>query len=302
MFPQQNEPYEIEPLPAARMDRFSPLARRRYALLRETQRSDSQFPYALLIVILFQTMLMGCAILFLAALVFFNVADFFFRSQEVDRLSAALLQITPAVSAALASPTEELSPTATMEAASIPVSTPVLIDATPTLDPAASGSPLELPTPFEQPTALPFPTETPVIAPPGQPAISPDLQAYVAQVFTPADNLATAVNTLAQLVQNPNLNDQAWIDSVNFQLGVLQSSLSALEFVQPLPGATDIHKTLIGALVDCRVAVSFLTEVINNRDPNQLSNATVYVQRCNTMVAQPAQQIRAYFGSAPTNP
>lgn len=104
------------------------------SLTRETQRSDSQFPYALLIVILFQTMLMGCAILFLAALVFFNVADFFFRSQEVDRLSAALLQITPAVSAALASPTEELSPTATMEAASIPVSTPVLMDATPTLD------------------------------------------------------------------------------------------------------------------------------------------------------------------------
>lgn len=302
MFPQQNEPYEIEPLPAARMDRFSPLARRRYALLRETQRSDSQFPYALLIVILFQTMLMGCAILFLAALVFFNVADFFFRSQEVDRLSAALLQITPSVSETLALPTEEPSPTATLDSASTPISAPDLIDATPTLDPATVGSPLELPTPFEQPPALPFPTETPFVAPPAQPIISPDLQAYVAQVFSPADNLATAVTTLAQLVQNPNLNDQAWIDSANFQLGVLQSSLSALEFVQPLPGAVDIHNALIGALVDCRAAVSFLTEVVNNRDPNQLSNATVYVQSCNTMVAQPAQQIRTYFGTAPTSP
>lgn len=302
MFPQQNEPYEIEPLPAARMDRFSPLARRRYALLRETKRSDSQFPYALLIVILFQTMLMGCAILFLAALVFFNVADFFFRSQEVDRLSAALLQITPSVSETLALPTEEPSPTATLDSASTPISAPDLIDATPTLDPATVGSPLELPTPFEQPPALPFPTETPFVAPPAQPIISPDLQAYVAQVFSPADNLATAVTTLAQLVQNPNLNDQAWIDSANFQLGVLQSSLSALEFVQPLPGAVDIHNALIGALVDCRAAVSFLTEVVNNRDPNQLSNATVYVQSCNTMVAQPAQQIRTYFGTAPTSP
>lgn len=293
MFQQQNEPYEIEPMPAARIARFSPLARRRYALLRENQRTDGQFSYALIIVILFQTMLMGCAILFLATLVFFNVADFFFRSQELDRLSTALLQLTPVVAQSIVSPIEEPSPTATAEPTATLFPTPELIEATPTL---------AVPTPFEQPTALPFPTDTPFAPPPTQAIIAPDLQAYVGQVFTPADNLANAVNTLAQLVQNPNLNDQPWLDNATFQLGVLQSSLGALEFIQPLPGAVDLHNTLINVLTDCRTASSFLTEALNNRDPNQLSNATVYIQNCNTLIAPPVQQIRAYFGSAPTSP
>ena len=270
----QQEP-ATQHLPIRRTARVTSRLRYRYTAQQATDNQGGRLSYALLIIILFQTLVLGLIAFFLGLLLLLNFGNLLYRPPS-SADGAAGLPRTPTPSAttlATATVTNTIAPpTAVVQSA--PTETPV---PTPT---AANG-----PSPLAPPTATLPP------APPAPAAISQELQGYANQVLPLLNNLQGALDQLRALVQNPNINDQPWVDNVKTQISSIQTNQATLQTIQAPPAAVEIHNGLLNALTACRTAADSLSAGIGNHDANSLATATPYTQRCFTQFPEAAGRV-----------
>lgn len=271
----QQEP-DTQHLPIRRAARVTSMPRYRYMTQPAADNHGGRLSYALLIIILFQTLVLSLIALFLGLLLFLNFGNLFYRPPSDADVAAILLRtptpaasmpITPTVTATITA-TNTLAPPTAVEQAT-PTETLV-----PTPDTAGNG-----PSPLAPPT------------PPAPNALSPELQIYANQVLPLLNNLQGALDQLRALAQNPNLNDQAWVDHVRTQLTSIQTNQTALQTTQAPPVVLDIHNGLLNALTACRTGADILSAGIGNRDANSIAAATPYTQSCFVQFPEAANRI-----------
>lgn len=297
MFQRYDDP---EPMPIRRVDQPTAMARHRYAMLRERQNSNSHLPYALVLLFLFQTLLLGCVALFLGALVLFSFIGVSFRAQETTQMAIVLTRMaplvgTPTVSAMLPAPTNtmvEPTPESSVPPTSAP--TPEVLATPPPIQPPAPESPL--PTATAQ-VALPAPT-LPVNNPPLQPADLAAIQAYGNQVIPPIDQLTGAIQSLQGFALNPNFNDAQWVANVTAQIGIVRNAQGSLQAAQPPQPVAALHNELINAVNACRAAADIFDTTIINRNVADLNTASSYIQSCLATFPQTSSRVRDYIRGA----
>lgn len=236
----QQEP-DTQHLPIRRSARVTSAPRYRYMTQPATDNQGGRLSYALLIIILFQTLVLSLIALFLGLLLLLNFGNLFYRPPSDADVTAILLR----------------TPT---PAASMPITPTVTATNTETLVPNA---------------------------------LSPELQVYANQVLPLINNLQGALDQLRALAQNPNLNDQAWVDNVRTQLTSIQTNQAALQTTQAPPVVLDMHNGLLNALTACSTGADILSAGIGNRDANSIAAATPYTQSCFTQFPEAANRLHS---------
>ncbi|MFN8491367.1 MAG: hypothetical protein U0350_27465 [Caldilineaceae bacterium] len=258
------------------------LVRRSYGGDYERPSGERGLSYALLMIVLFQTILLSCAVLTFGGFLLLGFG-FFFTRPPGDAYAIANLNRTP-------SPVPVVSPLALAETATpLPPTPPPTPTATATVIP-----PTVPPTPTV--AALPpAPTLPPTNNGAPQSPVNPALQGYANQVLPPLNNLTGALDAIRALTQNPQPSDPQWTGNINAQIGSIQASHEQLRNLPPPPEAQEVHNTLLNVLNICRSATDAISGGIVTNNPANITAALPNIQNCNAQFPAAANSLREWL-------
>lgn len=126
--------------------------------------------------------------------------------------------------------------------------------------------------------AIPAPTPTPAEEADAESAES--AFEYRVAVITGLLNLATGVESMGGLMDDPQMLSAAWNDSINLQATVIRGSYQQIAALTPPADAGPFHSDLLSALADCDVAMELLTTGLENLDMTSLDQAATLMIQC----------------------
>lgn len=131
-------------------------------------------------------------------------------------------------------------------------------------------------------TVLNFPGRTPGPAP--SPTFSDSdnaaLQRYHQQASGHLASMATAMDTISRLSQNPRLRNEEWVIQMGFSIGTIQGAYSALSNLDPPAAIANYHRSLLDALGDCDRAAAIMADGLINEDPDELFGPADLLNSC----------------------
>ena len=265
---------------SVRKAQLAALARRGYVGGAERPSGERGLAYALLMIVLFQTILLSCAIFTFGGFLLLGLGVFFYRP-PLDASAIANLSRTP-------TPVAGVSPLTSPE---LPTPVP------PTPEPTATATALP-PTESPTPPVAPLPP-TPTLPPanngaPHSPA-DPALQGYANQILPPLNNLNGALDAIRALTQNPQPSDPQWIGNINAQLGSLQASHEQIRNLPAPPEAQEVHNAFLNVLNICRAAADAISGGITTNNPTSITAALPNIQNCDAQFPTAANNLREWL-------
>ncbi len=261
---------------SVRKAQLAALTRRGYVGGYERSSGERGLSYALLMIVLFQTLLLSCAIFTFGGFLLLSFGIFFYRSPldgyaNLSRTPVAVVSpLTLPETATPLPPTPEPTATATaLPPTELPTPTIAALPPTPTLPPANNGAP--------------------------QSPADPALQGYANQILPPLNNLTGALDTIRGLTQNPQPSDPQWIGNINAQIGGIQASHEQIRNLPPPPEAQEMHNALLNVLNICRSAADAISAGITTNNPGNITAALPNLQNCDAQFPAAANNLREWL-------
>ena len=111
---------------------------------------------------------------------------------------------------------------------------------------------------------------------------SADAGQYLASMSDKAMMIATAMQNLSDLLQNPKLFDNNWRIMVASQMAVIRIAYQDMTKLQPPPELNEIHSAAVDAAGDCNKAMDYLASGIDNMDTEALGQAQSLIMSCSS--------------------
>lgn len=156
----------------------------------------------------------------------------------------------------------------------------------------AKASPTAKPT--LAPTSTPQPTVVPTATTKPEPPLA--VRSYAQEVLPRLNRLAQALSEIGTLMQDPQINKNAWTSQVFAQMNAIKLSHKEISAMEAIPAEMqDIHATLVSATTDLDQSMDHLATGIDNLNAAEIEAATTLMLSGNAKISKAHQMLKVYM-------